>query len=158
MRIVIAGDHGGYDLKKELKEYLERTCHQVQDIGTHNQDSVDYPDYAITAAGIVAVGGADFGIVICKTGIGMSIAANKVSGIRAALCVNTRMAELSRRHNNANILALGAVNQTFEEAWFMVEVFISTAFENGRHTQRVNKISDYERICSEKTISGFQSG
>ncbi len=144
MRIVIASDHGGYELKEDLGRRLVETGHQVEDLGTGGMESVDYPDYAIAAAERVSAGDADFGIVICKTGIGVSVAANKVKGIRAGLCVTLRMAEMSRRHNNANILAIGAMNQTPDEAWRMTEVFLSTPFEGDRHARRIDKITAYE--------------
>jgi len=142
MRIVIASDHAGYRLKGILKDKLEG--YDFIDAGTDSEDSCDYPDYAEKAALMVASGEADGGIVICGTGIGISIAANKVKGVRAALCFNEFMAEMSRLHNNANVLALGARVIGEDLAVRIAEVWLKTGFEGGRHQRRVDKIGKIE--------------
>ncbi len=142
MKIVIASDHAGYRLKGILKDKLEG--YDFIDAGTDSEDSCDYPDYAQKAALMVASGEADAGIVICGTGIGISIAANKVKGVRAALCFNEFMAEMSRLHNNANILALGARVIGEDLAVRIAEVWLKTGFEGGRHQRRVDKIGKIE--------------
>ncbi|MCL6544814.1 MAG: ribose 5-phosphate isomerase B [Bryobacteraceae bacterium] len=146
MRISIGADHAGYDLKNQIAEYLRRTGHEVLDRGTHSPESCDYPDFAAAVARDVAGGTAERGILVCTTGIGMSIAANKVSGVRAALAGTALEAEMSRRHNDANILTIGA--RTVREApERLAEVFLSTPFEGGRHARRTGKIEALERGC-----------
>lgn len=140
MKIVLAADHGGYRLKEEIKDYLVKEGYEINDIGTYNEESVDYPEYGKKAAEIVAAKEADFGIIVCGTGIGISIAANKVSGVRAALCHNVFTAKLTREHNDANILALGGRVIGTGLALEMVKTFLNTKFEGGRHQKRVDKI------------------
>ena len=140
MTIAIASDHAGYELKSKIKSYLEQQSIPVDDFGTFKSDSVDYPDYGILAAKAVAQDKADKGILICGSGIGMSIVANKVNGIRAALCVTEEMAEMSRRHNNANVLVLGGRMIDHQIALKLVDVWLNTPFDGGRHFKRVNKI------------------
>lgn len=142
MKIVIASDHAGYRLKGILKEKLNQ--YTFIDAGTDSEDSCDYPDYAEKAGLMVASGEADAGIVICGTGIGISIAANKVKGVRAALCFNEFMAEMSRMHNNSNVLALGARVIGEDLAVRIAEVWLKTGFEGGRHQKRVDKIGKIE--------------
>ena len=144
MKIVLANDHGGFQLKQSVRKYLEEAGHLVEDVGCFSDQSVDYPDFAFPAAEAVSRGDAECGILFCTTGIGVSICANKVKGIRCALCTSTFQAEMTRRHNNANMLALGAKTVTEEEALAIVDTFLNTAFEGGRHLKRVNKISEYE--------------
>ena len=144
MRISIACDHGAFDLKERLKAHLLEQGHQVTDCGTHSGESCDYPDFAAAAARLVADGSCERGVVLCTTGIGMSIAANKVKGIRCALCGDILSAELTRRHNNANMLALGAGITGPNLAQKIVEVFLSTGFEGGRHARRVDKLMQIE--------------
>jgi len=144
MKVVIACDHGGFELKEIVKEHLMEKGYSVMDIGTYNTDSVDYPDYGQKAGEIVAKKEADRGIVICGTGIGISLAANKVSGIRCALCTNEYMAIMSRKHNNANMLALGNRVIGSGLAISIVDVWMSTEFEGGRHEVRVNKLMNIE--------------
>lgn len=144
MKIVIACDHGGFELKEIIKEYLTEKNYLVIDIGTYNTDSVDYPDYGKKAGEMVVNGEVDKGIVICGTGIGISIAANKVNGVRCALCTNEFMAKMSRQHNNANMLALGNRVIGSGLALNIVDSFMSTDFEGGRHEIRVNKIMNIE--------------
>jgi ribose 5-phosphate isomerase B len=144
MKIVLGCDHGGFELKEAIKKHLTDSGYSVVDIGTFNTDSVDYPDYGKRAAQMVADKEADKGIVICGTGIGISIAANKVKGIRCALCTNEYMAKMSRLHNDANMLALGNRVIGNGVALDIVDVWLSTDFEGGRHEGRVNKIMEIE--------------
>lgn len=137
MKIALACDHGGLNLKQAVKRHLEELGHQVADFGTHTAESCDYPDYAAEAARAVAGGRCQMGIVICTTGIGVSMAANKVGGVRCALCTDCLQAEMTRRHNDANVLALGAGITGPNLAKRMVEIFLSTEFEGGRHARRV---------------------
>lgn len=144
MKIVLASDHGGFELKEAIKEHLLNKGYDLNDIGVDDTKSVDYPDYGKRAALMVANKEAEKGIIICGTGIGISIAANKVNGIRCALCTNEYMAKMSRMHNNANMLALGGRVTGVGLALEMVDVWLSTEFEGGRHENRVNKIMDIE--------------
>lgn len=144
MKIAIASDHGGYDYKQELIPYIESLGHQVLDLGCHGPASVDYPDYGISCAQAVARGEADRGVVICGTGIGISISANKVPGIRCALCTDPVMARLTREHNDANMLAMGGRIIGIELAKGIVQSFLSTEFSGGRHKTRIDKIAQYE--------------
>ncbi len=145
MKILLACDHGGFQLKETVKEHLINSGYNITDIGVYNMNSVDYPDYGKKAAEMVAAGEADKGIIICGTGIGISIAANKVKGIRCALCTNEFMAKMSRMHNNANMLALGERVLGKGVAVDIVDVWLSTEFEGGRHEIRVNKLMDIEK-------------
>lgn len=142
--IAIGSDHGGFELKREVMKYLEELGLEYKDFGTYSPDSCDYPVYALSVANSVAAGECDRGILICGTGVGISIAANKVHGIRAALCSDCYSAEMTRRHNDANILALGARVLGTGLALKIVEVFLATAFEGGRHTRRVELIHEIE--------------
>ena len=140
MNIAIACDHAAFDVKDKIKVYLENLNHIVTDLGTHSSDSVDYPLYGHQVGSYVIQNKVDRGIVICGSGIGISIAANKVKGIRAALCTSTMHAELSRKHNDANVLALGARLTSYDEIECIVNVWLRTDFEGGRHLDRINKI------------------
>lgn len=144
MKIALGCDHGGYELKQYLIPVLEEMGHTCEDFGCHSLDSCDYPDFGAPAARAVAEGRCDRGIVICTTGIGMSIAANKIKGVRCAHCADSFQAELTRRHNNANMLALGAGFTGRDMARRIVEVFLSTEFDGGRHARRVGKVMDLE--------------
>ena len=145
MKLVIGSDHGGYALKEVVKAYLLEQGHEVCDRGTDNgETSVDYPDYGRAVAEDVAAGKYDFGIVICGTGIGISIAANKVPGIRAALCTDSYMARMARMHNDANILALGGRVVGPGLALAIVAAFLAGEFAGGRHARRVDKIMALE--------------
>lgn len=144
MTISIGCDHGGYRLKKVICEYLMDKGYELQDFGCFDENSVDYPPIAAKAAKAVADDSADMGILICSTGIGISICANKVKGIRAALCTDAHCAEMTRRHNNANILCLGGHVVTPEAAKRIVDTFLTTGFEGGRHQRRVDMITDIE--------------
>lgn len=150
MRIAIGSDHAGFRLKEEVKERLIELGYKVRDFGTHSQEAVDYPDIAFKVAGKVSEGNFDRGILICGTGIGMCIAANKVIGIRAALCWDERSAELSRKHNDSNILCLGGRILSEKKAMKIVDIWLTTKFEGGRHLGRIRKIMDYERKISKK--------
>ncbi len=144
MKITIGADHAGYRLKEHLARCLERRGHQVDDRGTFSDDSVDYPDLAAAVAGEVAAGRADRGLLVCGTGVGMAIAANKVDGVRAATCNDLFTARKSREHNDANVLTLGArvVGEGLAED--IVDSFFSSEFEAGRHQRRVDKIRALE--------------
>lgn len=144
-KIAIASDHRGVQLKKILVEELIKKGFTVKDFGPQSEDSVDYPDFAVKASESVAKGEADRGIVICNSGIGMSISANKVKGIRAALCHDVESAKASRQHNDANVLALGASVISSDLAKKIVSTWLATPFEAGRHEKRVGKISSYEQ-------------
>lgn len=144
MKIAIGCDHGGYLLKQDILIWLEEHDIDYEDFGCYNQDSVDYPVYGEKVARAVASGEYDRGIVICTTGIGISIAANKVKGIRCALCGDTLSAEMTRRHNDANVLAMGAGITGPNLAKRMVEVFLNTEFEGGRHARRVGLLDNIQ--------------
>lgn len=145
VRIAIGADHRGFELKERIKQRLRELRHDVVDVGTGSDASVDYTDFAIAASELVASGEAERGILICGSGAGMSIAANKVKGIRAALAVSPEGARLARAHNDINILALGAWQENdAAQVLAIVEAFLSTAFEGGRHARRVDKIRAYE--------------
>lgn len=144
MKIAIASDHGGYDLKERLKAYLVEKGYSMRDVGCDSKDSCDYPLFGQAAARAVANGECETGIVICTTGIGISISANKVKGIRCALCADPLSAEMTRRHNDANMLAIGAGMVGGNLAERIVDTFLTTDFEGGRHARRVQLISDIE--------------
>lgn len=139
--IAIGSDHAGFDLKQVLKAYLAELGYEVLDLGTGGPESVDYPDFGKAVAQAVADGRASFGVVVCGTGIGISIAANRNPGVRAALCHDHTTAELSRRHNDANILALGSRIIGVEVAKDCLRTFLTTPFDAGRHVGRVAKLS-----------------
>lgn len=143
--IIIGSDHGGFTLKEHIKEFLQSQNIPYEDLGTFSEESVDYPDYAIKVAQAVANDPSTQGILCCGTGIGMSIAANKVKGIRAALCQDLFCAQMSRRHNDANILCLGARVIDKELALKIVQTFLTTKFDGGRHSNRLNKIHEIEK-------------
>src|SRR6186997_620451 len=144
MRIAIAADHAGFTLKQALRERLATEGHEVNDFGTQSLESTDYPDYARLVAHEVADGRADRGILVCSTGIGMSIAANKVEGVRAALVTNVESASITRQHNDANIMTIGARFTDAETAASILDAFLNTDFEGGRHARRVAKIMQLE--------------
>lgn len=143
MKIAIASDHAGYALKEALKNHYQSTDLILDDLGTYSLDSVDYPDYGKKVGEAVMTGQYKFGIAICGTGIGISIAANKVKGIRAALIYDELTAELAKKHNNANVIAFGGRTHTLEEAIKMVDTFRSATFET-RHQHRLDKIKGIE--------------
>ena len=144
MKIAMGCDHGGFDLKEDIKAFLSGEGHEVEDYGCYGKESCDYPEFAEAAARAVAEGKCERGIVICTTGIGISISANKVKGVRCALCSDPWSAEMTRRHNDANVLALGAGVVGPLLARQIVTAFLSHDFEGGRHQRRVDKMMDIE--------------
>ena len=145
MKITIASDHAGFGLKSRILRYLTEKNLETSDLGTDGRDSVDYPDFAAKVAKSVSDGRSDRGILICGTGIGMSIAANKVPGIRAALCHNVATAEASRRHNDANVLVRGELVLDESTALQIVETWLGSEFDAGRHQKRIEKIDAIEQ-------------
>lgn len=145
MKVAIGSDHAGFELKQKVLAWLREKACEVQDVGTHSEARCDYPDFAKVVAEKVSRGEVERGILVCGSGIGMSIAANKVAGVRAAECVDPYMAEVSRSHNDANVLCLGGRVVGEDVARKMVEIWLSTPFEGGRHAQRVEKIREIER-------------
>ena len=144
MKIAIGADHAGFVLKQSLVERLRKQGHEVADLGTTGTESVDYPDFAAAVAHRVADGEVDKGILVCSSGVGMSIAANKVHGVRAALGVSVEEVDVVRRHNDANVLTLGANFTSAPAAEAMVDKFLTTGFDGGRHERRVEKIAAIE--------------
>ena len=144
MKISMGCDHGGYLLKEHVKKYLTDKGHEIVDCGCNSLDSCDYPQFGAAAARAVAAGECERGIVICTTGIGISITANKVRGIRCALCSEPLSAEMTRKHNNANVLAMGAGMTGPNMAERIVDTFLATEFEGGRHQRRVDGITAVE--------------
>ncbi len=144
MRILIGSDHAGFELKEHVKEHLGHSGYDVVDVGTTNEESVDYPDYARAVGEAVASGDADFGILACGSGLGMAIAANKVDGVRAVQIMDPELAAMARRHNDANVLTLPGRYMTPAQADKVVDAFLATAFEGGRHQRRVDKITKIE--------------
>ena len=142
MIIAVASDHGGFALKNIIKEHLTERGYKVVDLGTDSQESVDYPVYGKACAEEVAGGRADLGMVFCGTGIGISIAANKVKGIRCGLCTSVEMAELTKKHNNANMFALGGRTTDPELAIKITDAWLDTEFEGGRHKRRTDMLDE----------------
>ena len=142
MKVAIVSDHGGYKLKEAIKEYMEVRGIEVIDLGTDSEESVDYPVYGKKCAEYVVKGEADRGVVCCGMGIGISIAANKVKGIRCALCTNVFMAEMSRKHNNANMIAFGGRVLSEKEGVKLTQVWLDTEFEGGRHKMRTDLLDE----------------
>ena len=140
MKIAIASDHAGYALKEAIKEKFADQ-YEWLDLGTNSEDSVDYPDFGAAMGKAITNGDAERGIVVCGSGIGISIAANRYAAVRAALCTNAEMARLAREHNDANVLALGARIIDFDTAMNCVDTFMNTPFEGGRHARRVEKLN-----------------
>ncbi|MFL6229959.1 MAG: ribose 5-phosphate isomerase B [Pyrinomonadaceae bacterium] len=141
MKIAIGSDHAGYEAKARAAQVLASLGAEVSDVGTHGAESVDYPDFGAAVGRAVAAGEADCGVLICGSGIGISIAANKIAGVRAAVCWNEETARLARQHNDANVLCLGARFIVPELAGRMLRAFVETEFEGGRHQQRVDKLT-----------------
>lgn len=139
-RIAIGADHAGYAAKQALAEHLCQRGYQVHDLGTFSDESVDYPDFAVTVARCVASGEDELGILLCGSGIGVSIVANKVTGIRAANCCSPEMARLARQHNDANVLCMGARLHPTDQLIAIADAFLEATFEGGRHRRRVEKI------------------
>src|SRR5712691_5869789 len=145
MVIALGADHAGWELKEALKAWLIETGHQILDFGTHSTESVDYPDYALQVAESVASGKAERGVLVCGTGIGMAMSANKVPGVRAALCSDGFTARMSREHNDANVLALAGRLMESDMAVDILQLWLETEFSGGRHSRRLSKITDLER-------------
>ncbi len=145
MRISIGSDHAGFEMKEKLEEHLRDLGHDVLDVGTHDGDSVDYPDLAAEVARSVAAGEAERGVLVCGSGIGVAIAANKIDGVRAANVTDPEMARMSRLHNDANIVTMGGRYLPEELAREIVDAFLETSFEGGRHQRRIDKITALER-------------
>lgn len=145
MKIVIGNDHVALEMKLQIKEYLEQKGIEVIDVGTDSPERCDYPVYGEKAANMVASGEADCGILICGTGIGISLSANKVNGIRACVCSEPYSARLSKQHNNTNILAFGARVIGIELAKMIVDEWLNASFEGGRHQRRINMLSEIEK-------------
>lgn len=144
MKIAVGCDHNGIEFKALLVDHLRARHHEVVDVGTETDASVDYPDFAFAAAEMVSRGEVDRGILVCGSGVGMSMAANKVLGVRAALCFSPREARLTRQHNDANVLTLAGWQSRADDVLEIVNSFLDTDFEGGRHERRVNKIKAYE--------------
>ncbi len=144
MKLALAADHGAFELKESIKKHLDEQGIEYKDFGCFSKESVDYPRYAYYAASAVSKGEYDFGVICCTTGLGVSMAANKVKGIRAAVCTNEMLAEMTRRHNNANVICMGQNVVSMELANKLVDIFTSTEFEGGRHQRRVDLITDIE--------------
>lgn len=145
MKIAIGSDHGGYTLKNEILHHITEKGHDVKDFGTCSSSSVDYPDFGLAVAEAVRSGEFERGIIVCGTGLGISITANKVPGIRAAVCTDSFMAKMSREHNDANVLALGERVVGIGVALDIVDVWLNTDFAGGRHKIRLDKISEVEK-------------
>ncbi len=151
MRIAVGADHAGYELKEKLKFHLERLGHAVDDCGTASSDSCDYPDFAHAVSCRVASGAAQRGVLVCGSGIGMAIAANKTPGVRAANITSEYEARMSREHNDLNVLTMGARILTEEQAMLIVDAWLNTRFAGGRHQQRLEKLAGLEtpKPCEE---------
>ncbi|KAF0208944.1 MAG: ribose 5-phosphate isomerase [Actinobacteria bacterium] len=144
MRLSLGSDHAGFALKEQVKAYLQHKGYEVTDVGTTSEDSVDYPDYAEQVGKAVAADEADFGVLVCGSGLGMAIAANKVPGVRAVQLMDTEMAKMSRMHNDANVVTLAGRYTEPEKAEAILDMFLTTPFEGGRHQLRVDKITAIE--------------
>jgi len=148
MRIAIGADHAGFALKQELRDHLAASGHDVADLGTHSEASCDYPDLAAAVAHAVASGAADRGFLVCGSGVGMSIAANKVAGVRAALAVDDEEVRLTRAHNDTNVLTMGQRTMDAATATRLADIFLATPFDAGRHIPRLEKIRAMEQAAS----------
>ncbi len=144
MRLALASDHAGFELKGLVAEHLQAAGHDVVDLGTHSTESVDYPDYGAAVGRAVVAAEVELGLCICGTGIGIAIAANKVPGVRAAVVHDVTSARLAREHNDANVVCIGARLVGSEVAFDAVDMFLTAEFQGGRHARRINKIRDLE--------------
>ena len=142
MIIALASDHGGYQLKNAVKEHLRESGYKIVDLGTNDEESVDYPVYGKACAEAVASGKAELGMVFCGTGIGISVAANKVKGVRCGLCTSVEMAELTKKHNNANMIAMGGRITDTDLAIKITDTWLNTEFEGGRHQRRIDMLDE----------------
>ena len=145
MKIAIGSDHGGFALKEDLKQYLLDSGYEVEDVGTYSLDSCHYPEFAFKCANLVSNGDCRFGVIVCTTGEGVVMAANKVKGIRAGLAYNIDVSRLMREHNDANIITFGAKFTTLKQAIARTEAFLKAEFQGGRHAERVRMITDLEK-------------
>ena len=145
MKIAIASDHGGFELKEGIKAFLIKKGHEVTDVGTYSTESCHYPEYAIKCAELVKNGNCRFGIIVCTTGEGVAITANKIKGIRAGLAYNTDVAKLMREHNDANVITLGAKYTSLDEGCERIDAFLNASFLGGRHAIRVKMIEDLDK-------------
>ena len=145
MKISIGADHAGFEMKERVRKYLETRGHEVEDVGTHSAESTDYPIYAFRVAEAVRDGRVQGGILLCDSGNGIAIAANKVEKIRATICLNVTMAELARRHNDSNVLVLASGFIAPDALGLILDTWLSTPFDGGRHARRVGQIAEYER-------------
>jgi len=152
--VAVGADHAGFLLKQHLKEWLVAEGHRVVDAGTNSSDSVDYPDFAAAVARAVSAGEAERGLLVCGTGIGMVIAANKVPGIRAGVCGDVETARLSRQHNDLNVLALAGRTTTLDHAIAIVRAWFETSFEGGRHQRRLTKVAGLEHAIARGEVTG----
>jgi ribose 5-phosphate isomerase B len=143
MKIAAAADHAGVNYKNRIVRVLRELGHDVEDMGTDGEDAVDYPDFAAKVANAVARGEVDRGVLICSTGIGMSIAANRVKGVRAALCRDEHAAEMSRSHNDSNVLCLAGLAESWEEVAAILKKWLDTPFDGGRHERRISKLDRF---------------
>lgn len=146
MKIAVASDHAGFEAKEELKPLLDELGIEVEDLGTMSEDSVDYPDYAQMVAEAVGRKDVDQGLLVCGSGIGMAIAANKINGVRAALAWNEETARLAREHNDANVLAIGSRTTPKDEIPKIIRAWFDTKFAGGRHEKRIEKIAELEKL------------
>jgi len=149
--VALGADHAGFPLKEDLKTWLIARGYDVVDLGTQSAESVDYPDFAVGVGSAIAAGKADRGVLVCGTGIGMAMAANKVPGVRAAACTDAFSARMSREHNDANILALGARITARDAAIEILEIWLGAEFAGGRHARRVEKILALDRVREEES-------
>ena len=145
MKLAIASDHGGFDLKEELKQYLAKKGFDVTDVGTYSKQSCHYPEFAIKCANLVKSGECKFGIIVCTSGEGVAMAANKIKGIRAGIGYNVTVSRLMREHNDANVITFGAKFTTFKQATARLEAFLKAEFQGGRHAERVRMIEEIEK-------------
>jgi ribose 5-phosphate isomerase B len=144
-RVAVGSDHAGYQLKEQLADHLRAAGHEVEDLGTHSEESVDYPEYGALVARAVVNGDADYGVCVCGTGIGIGIAANKVKGARAAVVHDATSARMARQHNDANVVCVGARLTGPQAAADAIDAFLGAEFEGGRHQRRIDEITDLER-------------
>jgi ribose 5-phosphate isomerase B len=146
VKIAIGSDHAGFTLKEDVKKFLSQRDLEIEDMGTHSTDSVDYPDFGMEVARLVSSGKAKSGILVCGSGVGMSIVANRFPGVRAALSLDRETAIMSRKHNDSNILVLAGRRSDIETAESIVSAWLETEFEGGRHQKRLDKIDDMESV------------
>ncbi|HEY7729253.1 MAG TPA: ribose 5-phosphate isomerase B [Candidatus Eisenbacteria bacterium] len=145
MKIALGADHAGFEMKERVKRILESRGHEVQDLGTHSTESTDYPSFAFRVAEAVRDGTVDRGVLVCDSGNGIAIAANRVEGVRATICMDPRHAELARRHNDSNVLVLGAAFLAPADLTPTVDAWLTAPFDGGRHARRLGQITEYER-------------